>query len=158
MTRTFSRLLHAMLAFAVVCALMLSALPMLGGQDIEAGKKKVKAPNIAIQSIVLQPHADSGHKTVVVTVANIGKRNANGFRIGMQATRSDGTVRSEEFSLPLSVAKGATTTVEFRLGCNWINGGAVVARTDPSPVPGEPANKTANNTLTQTFGNECPVP
>ena len=158
MTRTISRPLHAILAFAVIFALMLSALPMLGGVDVEAKRKKPKAPNIAIQSIILAPHADPGHKTVVVTVANVGARNANGFRIGMQATRSDGTVRNEEFSLPLSVARGASTTVEFRLGCNWINGGAVTARTDPSPVPGEPANKTANNVLTQAFGNECPVP
>jgi hypothetical protein len=158
MTRTLSRFSQALLALAVVFALMLTAVPMLGGHDVEAGKKKPKTPNIAIQSIVLQPHADPGHKTVVVTVANVGKRNANGFRIGMQATRSDGTVRTEEFSLPLSVAKGTSTTVEFRLGCNWINGGAVVARTDPSPVPGEPANKTANNVLTQAFGNECPLP
>lgn len=157
MTRPFSRFSRAILAFAVVFALMMTALPMLGGHDVEAGKKKAKVPNIAIQSIALQPHADPGHKTVVVTVANVGKRNANGFRIGMQATRSDGTIRNEEFSLPLSVAKGTTTTVEFRLGCNWINGGVVVARTDPSPVPGEPANKTANNVLTQAFGNECPV-
>ena len=152
MTRLFSRYSHAILAFAVVFTLMLSALPMLGGHDVEAGKKKAKAPNIAVQSITLAPHADPGHKTVVVTVANIGKRNANGFRIGMQATRSDGTIRNEEFSLPLSVAKGATTTVEFRLGCNWINNGAVTARTDPSPVPGEPANKTANNVATAQFG------
>src|SRR3990170_6145437 len=111
MTRLFPRYSHAILALAVVFALMLSALPMLGGHDVEAGKKKAKAPNIAVQSITLAPHADPGHKTVVVTVANIGKRNANGFRIGMQATRSDGTIRNEEFSLPLSVAKGATMTV-----------------------------------------------
>lgn len=158
MTRLISRYSHSLLALAVILALMLSALPLLSGSDVEARKKKVKAPNVAIQSITLQPHADPGHKTVVVTLANVGKRKANGFRIGMQATRSDGTVRNEDFSLPLSLARGATTTVQFRLGCGWINGGAIVARTDPSPVPGEPANKTANNVLTQTFGNVCIAP
>jgi hypothetical protein len=70
----------------------------------------------------------------------------------MVAQRADGTQRAEDFSLPLTIAKGATTTVEFRLGCNWINNGAVTARTDPSPVPGEPANKTANNVATAQFG------
>lgn len=159
MTRALTRTSQTILALAVVFALVLSALSILGGVDVEAGKrKKAKFPNVAVQTIALAPHADPGHKTVVVTVANVGKRNANGFRIGMQATRSDGTVRTEDFSLPLSLAKGTTTTVEFRLGCNWINGGVITARTDPSPVPGEPANKTANNVLTQSFGNECPAP
>ena len=124
----------------------------LGGDHAEAAKKKAKAPNIAVQSVVVQPSAEVGHDTIVVTVANIGKRDAAGFRIGMVAQRADMAVRTEDFSLPLTVAKGATTTVEFRLGCNWINNGAVTARTDPSPVPGEPANKTANNVATAQFG------
>ena len=128
------------------------SVPQLGGDHAEAAKKKAKAPNIAIQSVVVAPSAEAGHDTIVVTVANVGKRDAAGFRIGMVAQRADMTVRPEEFSLPLSVAKGATTTVEFRLGCNWINNGAVTARTDPSPVPGEPANKTANNVATTQFG------
>ena len=96
---------------------------------------------------------------MVVEVANVGKRDANGFRIGMTAQRTDGTVRNEEFSLPLSLEKGDSTTVQFRLGCGWINNGAVTASTDPSPVPGEPSNKIANNVLTQGFGQECtPAP
>jgi CARDB protein len=128
------------------------SLPQLGGDHAEAAKKKAKAPNIAVQSVVVQPSAEVGHDTIVVTVANVGKRDAAGFRIGMVAQRADMTVRAEDFSLPLSVAKGATTTVEFRLGCNWINNGAVTARTDPSPVPGEPSNKTANNVATAQFG------
>ena len=128
------------------------SVPQLGGDHAEAAKKKAKAPNIAVQSVVVQPSAEVGHDTIVVTVANIGKRDAAGFRIGMVAQRADMAVRTEDFSLPLTVAKGATTTVEFRLGCNWINNGAVTARTDPSPVPGEPANKTANNVATAQFG------
>jgi hypothetical protein len=128
------------------------SVPQLGGDHAEAAKKKAKYPNIAIQSIVVQPSAEAGHDTIVVTVANSGKRDAAGFHIGMVAQRADMTLRAEDFSLPLSVAKGATTTVEFRLGCNWINSGAVTARTDPSPVPGEPANKTANNVATAQFG------
>ena len=127
------------------------SVPQLGGDHAEAAKKK-KFPNIAIQSVVVQPSVEAAHDTIVVTVANVGKRDAAGFRIGMVAQRADMTVRAEDFSLPLSVAKGATTTVEFRLGCNWINNGAVTARTDPSPVPGEPGNKTANNVATAQFG------
>ena len=128
------------------------SLPQLGADHAEAAKKRAKAPNIAIQSVVVQPSAEVGHDTIVVTVANVGKRDAAGFRIGMVAQRADMTVRDEDFSLPLTVAKGASTTVEFRLGCNWINNGAVTARTDPSPVPGEPSNKTANNVATAQFG------
>lgn len=127
------------------------SVPQPGGDHAEAAKRK-KYPNIAIQSVVVQPSAEAGHDTIVVTVANIGKRNAAGFRIGMVAQRADMTVRDEDFSLPLSLARGASTTVEFRLGCNWINNGAVTARTDPSPVPGEPGNKTANNVATAQFG------
>jgi hypothetical protein len=127
------------------------SVPQLGGDHAEAAKKK-KFPNIAVQSVVVQPSAEAAHDTIVVTVANVGKRDAAGFRIGMVAQRADSTVRNEEFSLPLSIAKGETTTVEFRLGCGWINNGAVTARTDPSPVPGEPNNKTANNVATAQFG------
>ena len=127
------------------------SVPQLGGDHAEAAKKK-KFPNIAVQSVVVQPSAEAAHDTIVVTVANVGKRDAAGFRIGMAAQRADGTQRQEEFSLPLSISKGETTTVEFRLGCNWINNGAVTARTDPSPVPGEPSNKTANNVATAQFG------
>jgi hypothetical protein len=138
-----------------VALLGAGALPMAGVDDVEAAKRKAKFPNIAVKEITLAPHQDPGHKTVVVEVENIGKRKASGFRIGMSAQRQDGTVRTEEFSLPLNLPKGGSTTVEFRLGCNWIDFGAVTARTDPSPVPGEPANKTANNVLSQSFGDEC---
>lgn len=142
------------LALALVIA---GSAPMLGSHDLDAkGKsKKPKAPNIAVQSIILEDHPDPGHNFVVVTVANVGTRDANGFRIGMSAQRADMTVRDTDFSLPLSIAKGASTTVKFRLGCNWINNGAVTASTDPNPVPSEPANKTANNVLTQSFGVVC---
>lgn len=125
---------------------------MLGGHDVDAAKKKVKVPNIAIQSVTVEPSAEVAHDTIVVLVANVGTRDAAGFRIGMVAQRQDGTLRSEEFSLPLSIAKGESTEVKFRLGCNWINNGAVTARTDPSPVPGELPTKTANNVETASFG------
>ncbi|MFN8593363.1 MAG: hypothetical protein U0031_18050 [Thermomicrobiales bacterium] len=144
---------------AVVAGLALTMLAsggasLLGGDHVEAAKK-VTAPNIAIQSITLAPNPDPGHKTVVVLVANVGTRNAAGFSIGMVAERADHTKRVEEFSQPLSIAKGTSVEVEFRLGCNWINGGTVTARTNPSPVPGELPTKTANNIETQSFGNEC---
>ena len=96
--------------------------------------------------------AEAGHDTIVVTVANVGKRNAAGFRIGMVAQRADMTVRAEDFSLPLSVARGGSTTVEFRLGCTWITYGAVTARIDLSLGPGEPDYTTANNVATALFG------
>jgi hypothetical protein len=127
-----------------------SAMPLLGGDDVDAKKKKKpKAPNIAIQSVTLEDHPDPGHNFVVVEVENVGTRNANGFRIAMSAQRADGDVRDTEFSLPLSLAKGESVEVEFRLGCNWINGGAVTVETDPNPVPGE--IKTANNVLTESY-------
>jgi hypothetical protein len=139
------------LALALVAA---GAVPMLGGDDVDAKKKKKpKAPNIAIQSITLEDHPDPGHNWVVVEVENVGNRNANGFRISMSAQREDGTVRNDEFSLPLSIPKGGSEEVQFRLGCNWINNGAVTVSTDPNPVPGE--TKTANNVLTESYGNVC---
>ncbi len=136
------------LALALVAT---SAMPLLGGDDVDAKKKKKpKAPNVAIQSITLEDHPDPGHNFVVVEVENVGNRNANGFRIAMSAQRSsDGKVRDTEFSLPLSLPKGDTVEVEFRLVCNWINNGAVTVETDPNPVPGE--TKTANNVLTESY-------
>ena len=118
-------------------------------------KKKPKAPNIAIQSIVLEDHPDPGHNFVIATIANVGTRKANGFRIELSAQRADGDVRDPAFSLPLSIPKGGSTEVQFRLGCNWINNGAVTFTTDPLPVPGELPNKVANNVLTQSFGDVC---
>jgi hypothetical protein len=131
--------------------------PLLGGDDVDAAKKKkAKAPNIAVQEISVETSAEAAHDTIVVEVSNVGNRNAAGFRISMVAQRQDGTVRQAEYSLPLSLPKGASTEVEFRLGCNWINNGAVTASTDPSPVPGESAKKIANNVETVNFGaNAC---
>ena len=145
----------AVLGGLTVALLGAGTLPMLGGDDIEAAKRRPWFLNIAVKEITLEPHADAGHTTVVVEVRNIGKRKASGFRIGMSAQHQGGTVRSEEFSLPLSIPKGGGTTVEFRLGCNWIDFGAATARTDPSPVPGEPSNKTSNNVSSRSFGDEC---
>ena len=142
----------AVLSGLALSLLAAGSMPLLSGEHVDAAPKKAKAPNIAIQSIVVVPSAEAGHDTIVVEVANVGTRNAAGFRIGMVAQRQDGTVRNEEFSLPLSIPKGGSTEVEFRLGCNWINNGAVTARTDPSPVPGESPTKTANNVETANFG------
>jgi hypothetical protein len=150
MISNVGRIKHLIVFTALALALVVAgAAPLLGGQSVDAAKsKKAKAPNIALQSITLQPHPDPGHMYVVVEVENVGNRDAAGFRIGMSAQRADMTVRPEEFSLPLTVAKGGSTTVQFRLGCDWINGGAITARTDPSPVPGESPTKTANNVIT----------
>lgn len=158
MLATIARFKQSIVLGSLVLALVAAgAAPMLGGDSIEAAKrkKKPKAPNIAIQSIVLEDHPDPGHNFAVATVANVGTRNANGFRISMTAQREDGTVRNAEFSLPLSIPKGSSTEVQFRLGCNWINNGAVTFTTDPLPVPGELPNKVANNVRTQSFGNVC---
>jgi hypothetical protein len=111
----------------------------------------------AILSIRLEPHPDTGHKYVVVEVANIGTRNASDFRVGKSAPRQDGVVRSEEFSLPRTVPKGTDVLVRFRLGCNWITSGTVAARTDPSPLPSESPSQVANNDRPVTFGNECQI-
>lgn len=88
-------------------------------------------------------------------MANVGARNAAGFRIGMSAQRQNGTVRNEEFSLPLGIPKGGSTEVLFRLGCGWVGFGAVTARTDPSLVLRESTAKTANTVETVGFGDEC---
>ncbi len=117
-----------------------------------------KGADIAIQDIVIAPHPDAGHRTVVVKVANIGLKTATNFKIGMIATSQNGALRPEDFSSPLNLPAGGTTQVEFRLGCNWINSGAVITRTDPSPVQGEWSllgNVTQNNARAENFGNIC---
>lgn len=108
--------------------------------------------DIAITAIQVEPTAEAAHDNLVVQFVNNGTLAATGFRIGMTALRTNGQVRNEVFSLPLTLAPGQSGTEKFRLGCNWINGGTVTARTDPSPVPGESGAATGNNTLSQTFG------
>jgi hypothetical protein len=135
----------------VLSLLAASAAPLLDGQSADAAKtRNPKVPNVAIRSIAVQPTGEANHDSVLIEVANLGKRNANGFRIELVAVRSDGTERSPVYSLPLSLPKGASTEVEFRLSCSWINNGALTAKTDPIPVIGE--RNTANNVLTQRFG------
>lgn len=148
--------------------------PALGGQDAAAKRGKdrphhsrqvkqsvsaqahPKLLDIAVTDIVIAPHADPGHRTVVVEVTNLSPlRNSGQFTVGMQAERADGTLRNEVFSASLSLARGESTEVEFRLGCNWINNGTIHTRTNPSPVPGEPASLTANNTREESFGGGC---
>ncbi len=113
------------------------------------------APDIAITAIQHEPSAEANHDNVVVKYTNKGTDTATGFRIGMSVKRANGTVRNEVFSLPLTVAPGASGEETFRLGCSWINSGTVTARTDLSPIPGEPGNKTADNLLAVTFANVC---
>lgn len=108
--------------------------------------------DIAITAILVEPTAEAAHDNLVVQFVNNGTLAATGFRIGMTAKRTNGQIRNEVFSLPLTLAPGQSGTEKFRLGCNWINNGTVTARTDPSPVPGESGAATGNNTLSQTFG------
>jgi hypothetical protein len=110
------------------------------------------AADIAITSITIETTGEANHDNAVVQFANIGNLPSGAFRIGLIAIRDDGTVRNEVFSVPFTLAPGATGTEKFRLGCSWINGGTVTARTDPSPVAGELAANTANNSLSASFG------
>jgi hypothetical protein len=110
------------------------------------------AADIAITSITIETTSETAHDNVVVQFANIGDLPSGAFRIGLTAIRADGTPRNEVFSVPFTLAPGATGTEKFRLGCSWINGGTVTARTDPSPVAGELAADTANNSLSASFG------
>lgn len=155
------------LALALVAT---GAMPLVGTGDVVAkqrhnrqhgvsqqAKKKILT-DVAIDDIELAPHADAGHRTVVVTVSNEGIRPVSGFTIGMVAknpNQPNGGVRNEVFSAELSLAKGESTTVEFRLGCNWINNGTIIARTDPAPVAKELPQYADNNTLEESFGGGC---
>jgi hypothetical protein len=145
-------------------ALGAGGLSLVGSQATEAKRRRKKKkkkqdeepqeqfPDIAITAINVSPTSEANHDNVVIVYSNIGTLPASGFRIGMVAKRSDGTLRNEVFSLPLTLAPGATATETFRLGCSWLNNGTITARTDPSPIPGEPAANIANNTLSVTFG------
>lgn len=112
-------------------------------------------PDIAITAILLEPTSEVNHDNVVVQFTNVGTQLASGFRIGMFATRAGGQVRKEEFSAPLTLGPGVSGVEKFRLGCSWINMGTVTARTDTTPIPGEPSNKTADNLLAVAFANVC---
>jgi hypothetical protein len=108
--------------------------------------------DIAIESITIEALPLAAHDNVVVQFTNIGSLTSGLFRIGLVAVREDGNVRDEVFSLPFSLAPNATGTEKFQLGCGWINNGTVTVRTDPSPVPNEPATRTANNQRSASFG------
>ena len=108
--------------------------------------------DIVITAILVEPTAEAAHDNLVVQYTNAGTLAATGFRIGTVAKRTNGQIRNVVLSLPLKVVPGQSGTGKFRLGCNWINGGTVTACTDPSPVPGESAAATGNNTLSQTIG------
>src|SRR5215216_3997329 len=113
-------------------------------------------PDIAITSITVETTTEAAHDNVVVQFINNGTQTATGFRIGMSAVRSDGTVRNEVFSLPQTLAPGVFGVVTFRLGCSWLNNGTITARTDPSPIPGESNGNAADNLRAVTFGsNVC---
>ena len=108
--------------------------------------------DVAITEILVEPTAETAHDNLVVQFVNNGTLAATGFRIGMISKRTNGQIRAEVFSLPITLAPGQSGTEKFRLGCNWLNNGTVTARTDPSPVAGEPSTETANNVKSVTFG------
>lgn len=142
----------AIFAGVALSLLVAGAAPMMSVDHVEAAKKKDKYANIAIQSISFEGSAQPGHRTVVVEVANTGMRDASGFRIKMVAKDIYSNLRPPAFSLPLSIPKGGSEEVEFTVGCGWLNNGSVTAAADPNPVPGEPDTKTANNTLSESYG------
>jgi len=113
-------------------------------------------PDVAVTSITVETTAEAAHDNVVVQFINNGTQTATGFRIGMTATRSDGTVRAEVFSTPQTLAPGVFGVVSFRLGCSWLNNGTGAARAVPSPLPGESNANATDNLRTVTFGsNVC---
>ena len=121
-------------------------------------KQKQDAPpapepfvDVAIAEILVEPTSETAHDNLVVQFVNNGTLTASGFRIGMTAKRTNGQIRNEVFSAPLTLAPGESGTEKFRLGCNWLNGGTVTARTDPTPVAGEASTATGDNQLVQTF-------
>ena len=124
------------------------------GQPEQPGQPPL-TPDIAITSIAIETTAEAAPDNVVVTFINNGTQTATGFRIGMVAKRTNGQLRNEVFSLPLTLAPGIIGVEKFRLGCNWFNSGEITARTDLAPIPGEPADKAADNKLVVTFANVC---
>ena len=121
-------------------------------------KQKQDAPpapepfvDVAIPEILVEPTSETAHDNLVVQYVNNGTLTASGFRIGMTAKRTNGQIRNEVFSVSLTLAPGESGTETFRLGCNWLNGGAVTARTDPTPVAGEASTATGDNQLVRTF-------
>jgi len=110
-------------------------------------------PDVAITSITIGTTAEAAHDDIVVQFINNGTQTATGFRIGMTAMRSDGTIRNEVYSLPQTLAPGIIGVVTFRLGCSWVNNGTVTARTDPSPIPGESNSNAVDNLRSVTFGD-----
>lgn len=107
--------------------------------------------DVAITAILVEPTAETAHDNLVVQFVNNGTLTATEFRIGMSALRTNGQIRNVVHSEPTTLAPGESGSVEFRLGCAWINGGTVTASTDPSPVPNEPGNLTGDNTKSVTF-------
>lgn len=121
-------------------------------------KQKQDAPpapepfvDLAITEILVEPTSETAHDNLVVQFVNNGTLTVSGFRIGMTATRTNGQIRNEVFSASMTLAPGESGTKTFRLGCNWLNGGTVTARTDPTPVAGEASVATGDNQLVRTF-------
>ena len=145
------------------------SLTLLGAAEGEAKRRRKKkkkkpvqpeqpvlVPDIAITSITVETTAEVAHDNVVVTFVNNGTQTATGFKIAMVAKKPDGTLRKEVQSpLPLTLGPGVIGVEKFRLGCGWFNNGEITARTDAIPIPGEPADKGADNTLVVTFANVC---
>lgn len=108
--------------------------------------------DVAITAIFVEQTSEAGHDDVVIQFVNNGMAPASRFRIGMTAKSADGLTRNEMLTLPITLAPGQRGSERFRLGCRWINGATVTARTSPSPVPGEPGTATKNNVATARFG------
>ena len=123
-------------------------------QQPQQPEQPALVPDVAVTSITVETTAEAAHDNVVVQFINNGTQTATGFRIGMVAVRSDGTVRNEVFSLPQTLAPGVFGVVSFRLGCSWLNNGTITARTDPSPIPGESNGSAADNLRSVTFGSD----
>jgi hypothetical protein len=79
--------------------------------------------------ITVATTAEAAHDDIVSAVHQQRTQTATGFRIGMSATRSDGTSAMRSYSLPQTLAPGVIGFVTFRLGCSWVNNGTVTART-----------------------------
>jgi hypothetical protein len=126
-------------------------------QGLEANA--ITAPvfiDVGITDLALDPQPiDATHRAVVVTVANNSLVPVSGFTIGLAAVDRAGVIRPEEFSAPLSLSGGRSTTVSFRMGCRWLDGGRVTVRTNPSPVPGEASSMLVNNTRIRFVDHGC---
>jgi hypothetical protein len=133
--------------------------PLLGGDSVEAAKKQKKQrPDIAIEDMRQESHTAEGFRYIVVDVANVGKRAASEFNLELVVEDLNGNPYPAIASDALRIGKGETEEVRFKLDCDVSTNGTMTVSTDPSPVPGEKAAKTGNNSLTRAFVSTCLLP